>query len=199
MWETYYMKNLLIINGHPNKNSYNYALSESYKKGAQQRDDVSISQINLCDLKFNPILESGDQYNSELEPDLRGAIAKIQNADHLVWVFPMWWYGSPALMKGFIDRTFLPKIAFQYEEGKLFPKKLFKGKTARLIITADTPKWYDTFFMKSPAINQLKKGTLQFCGINPVRVTYIAPIIKSKEKFRKKWLTKLYAMGEGLQ
>ncbi|NAY91730.1 flavodoxin family protein [Muricauda sp. JGD-17] len=193
------MKHVLIINGHPNKESYNYALSEAYLKGARKRDDVEISQINLNELDFNPVIESGDQYNSELEPDLQNAIAKIKKADHLVWVFPMWWYGSPALMKGFIDRTFLPKIAFKFEEGKVFPKKLFKGKSARLIITADTPRWYDKLFMRSPAINQLKKGTLEFCGIKPVKVTYIAPIIKSKEEFREKWLTKVYLLGEGLQ
>jgi NAD(P)H dehydrogenase (quinone) len=85
----------------------------------------------------------------------------------------MWWYGYPALMKGFIDRTFLPGITFQPTQGKALPKKLLKGKTARIIITADTPKWYNFLIMKSPAINQFKKGTLEFCGISPVKATYI--------------------------
>ncbi|MEQ8418395.1 MAG: NAD(P)H-dependent oxidoreductase, partial [Arenibacter algicola] len=94
---------------------------------------------------------------------------------------------------------FLAGIAFKYVEGKTFPEKLFKGKTARLIITADTPRWYDFLFMKSPTINQVKKGTLKFCGINPVKVTYIAPIIKSKESFRTKWLQKVTTLGEELK
>jgi putative NADPH-quinone reductase len=192
------MKQVLIINGHPNKNSYNYALAAAYAKGASKAN-ASISQLNIADLDFNPNLATGDQYNSELEPDLQAAVEKIKKAEHIVWVFPMWWYGAPALMKGFIDRTFLPGIAFKYVEGKAFPNKLLKGKTARLIITADTPQWYDVLFMKKPAINQLKKGTLQFCGINPVKVTYIAPLIKSKEAFRSKWLNKVRALGEGLK
>ncbi len=192
------MKQVLIINGHPNKESYNYALSAAYAKGAS-KTSASLNQINISDLSFNPNLATRDQNKSNLEPDLQDALEKIKKADHIVWVFPMWWYGSPALMKGFIDRTFLPGITFKYEEGKAFPKKLLKGKTARVIITADTPKWYDSFFMNRPAINQFKKGTLQFCGINPVKITYIAPIIGSKEEFRMKWLQKVSALGEKLK
>lgn len=192
------MKQVLIINGHPDKESYNYALSTAYKKGATNTS-ASIDQINISDLDFNPNLKFGTRKKTELEPDLLEAIEKIKKADHIVWVFPMWWYGSPALMKGFIDRTFLSGITFEYVEGKVFPKKLLKGKTARVIITADTPKWYDVLFMKRPAINQFKKGTLQFCGINPVKITYIAPIIKSSKEFRDKWLNKVTLLGEKLQ
>ncbi|WP_368506610.1 MULTISPECIES: hypothetical protein [unclassified Tamlana] len=52
--------------------------------------------------------------------------------------------------------------------------------------------------MKRPAINQFKKGTLQFCGINPVKVTYIATIKNSTSAFRSKWLKKVSLLGEGL-
>jgi NAD(P)H dehydrogenase (quinone) len=111
----------------------------------------------------------------------------------------MWWYGYPALMKGFIDRTFLPGITFQPTQGKALPKKLLKGKTARIIITADTPKWYNFLIMKSPAINQFKKGTLEFCGISPVKATYISPVKNSKTDYRKKWLEKIALLGEKLK
>jgi putative NADPH-quinone reductase len=48
----------------------------------------------------------------------------------------MWWYGYPALIKGFIDRTFLPGITFEPVEGKAIPKKILKGKTTGFIVTA---------------------------------------------------------------
>ena len=192
------MKQVLIINGHPDKQSYNYALTEAYKNGANKTNAI-IDTINISDLDFNPNLRFGYRQRTELEPDLKDAIDKIKKADHIVWVFPMWWYGYPALMKGFIDRTFLPGITFEPIEGKASPKKLLKGKTARIIITSDTPKWYDFLFMKSPAINQFKKGTLEFCGINPVRVTYISPIKNSTLDARKKWLKKVIKLGEKLK
>lgn len=189
------MKQVLIINGHPDPRSFNYALSKAYKKGISTTD-ATLSQINISELEFNPNLKFGYRKRMELEPDLVESIEKIKKADHIVWVFPMWWYGYPALMKGFIDRTFLPGITYQPIEGKPLPEKLLKEKSARLIITADTPKWYDYLIMKRPAINQLKKGTLQFCGINPVRVTYIATIKNSSSGFRDKWLKRMSLLGE---
>jgi len=192
------MKKVLIINGHPDKESFNYALSSAYIKGVNKTDSI-LSQINIAELEFNPNLKFGYRKRMELESDLVIAIEKIKKADHIVWIFPMWWYGYPALMKGFIDRTFLPGITYQPIEGKALPEKLLKGKSGRLIITADTPKWYDYLIMKSPAINQFKNGTLKFCGINPVKITYIAPIKNSNSDFREKWLKKVTLLGESVK
>lgn len=192
------MKHVLIINGHPDVESFNYSLSEAYKTGLS-KTNATVSQINIASLVFNPNLKFGYRKRMELEPDLVEAIEKIKKADHIVWFFPMWWYGYPAIMKGFVDRTFLPGITYQPIEGKPFPKKLLKGKSAHLIITADTPKWYDYLVMKRPAINQFKKGTLQFCGINPVKVTYIATIKNSSVNFRAKWLQKIASLGENIK
>jgi len=185
---------ILIINGHPDSESFNVGLVEAYQKGAEE-SNAEVSLINIRDLEFNPNLEFGYRKRTELEPDLLESIEKLKSANHIVWVFPMWWYGCPALMKGFIDRTFLPGITFDYEKGKPMPKKLLKGITGRIIVTADTPKWYNSLFMKSPAINQFKKGTLQFCGINPVKVTYISPLKDSSSEFRQKWLDKIEQLG----
>ena len=164
------MKHVSIINGHPDKKSYNHALSQPCAIGAK-KTNATITQINLLDLDFNPNLKFRYRQRTELEPDLLDAIDKIKKANHIVCVFPMWWYSYPAFMKGFIDRTFLPGITYQPIKGKALPNKLLKAKSARLIITADTPKWYDYLIMKRPVINQFKKGTLEFCGINPVKVT----------------------------
>ncbi|RAW02425.1 NAD(P)H-dependent oxidoreductase [Pseudochryseolinea flava] len=188
------MKKVLIINGHPDKQSYNAALLDAYKSGLS-KTEAQVSEINIVDLQFNPNLGFGYRKRTELEPDLVTAIEKIEAAEHLVWVFPMWWYGSPAIMKGFIDRVFLPGIAFQPREGNPFPKKLWKGKSGHIIVTADTPRWYDWLIMKSPTLNQFKKGTLELCGVGPVKVTYIAPIKDSTEKFRKRWLEKVFLLG----
>ncbi len=102
-------------------------------------------------------------------------------------------------MKGFIDRTFLPGITFDFIEGKAAPIGLLKGKTSRLIITTDTPKWYDLIVMRRPVLKQFKKGTLEYCGIRPVKVTYISPIISSSLDARKKWLKKVAMLGEKLK
>lgn len=192
------MKQVLIINGHPDKKSFNYALSEAYIKGAEKTDSI-LTQINISELDFNPNLNFGYRKRMELEPDLVAAIDKIKKADHIVWFFPVWWVGLPALMKGFIDRTFLPGITFQYIKGKSIPVGLLKGKTSRLIITTDTPKWYDYLIMKRPILKQFKKGTLELCGIKSVKVTSIATIQNSSTIFREKWLKKISLLGENVK
>lgn len=192
------MKNILIINGHPDKESFNCALAESYRRAAKMVE-AQVVTINLIELEFDPILKYGYRIPYALEPDLQEAIQKIKEADHIVWFFPMWWYGLPALLKGFIDRTFLPNITFKYQKGKLFPDKLLKGKTSRMVITSDTVSWYHSLFMGKPVINQMKKGVLEFCGIRPVKTTYLGPVKSSTEGQRKKWILLVNKLGEELE
>ncbi|SMO53107.1 NAD(P)H-dependent oxidoreductase [Gracilimonas mengyeensis] len=189
------MKNILIINGHPSPDSYNHALAEAYKTGALEAG-AGIQQIEVGKLDFDPNLKFGYKKRMELEPDLQEAREKIKQADHLVWVHPVWWGGLPALLKGFIDRIFLPGFAFKYREDSPWWDKYLKGKTARIITTMDQPGWFYRLFFGSPSIKALKKSTLQFCGIKPVRVSYVGSIKASDEKQREKWLSKMYRLGK---
>ena len=146
------MKKVLIINGHPDKKSLCFALAEQYKKGAQ-KSGASCKIIHLIDLKFNPI-SMGYNVLLELEPDLLKTQQAILEADHLVMVYPNWWGTYPALLKGFIDRVFLPNFAFKYHKDSPMPEKLLKGKTARMIVTMDTPRWYYWLIMHSLIIKE---------------------------------------------
>jgi putative NADPH-quinone reductase len=188
------MKKILIINGHPNKQSFNFALAEAYKKGAIN-SGAEVKEINICDLNFNPNLVSGYQKRTELEPDLLEAFEKIKWADHMVWVHPVWWGGLPAITKGFIDRLFLPGFTFSYRENSVWWDKLLKGKTARIITSLDQPGYFYRLFFGRPSVNQLRKSTLEFCGVKPVKVTYIGVVKNSKEETRKKWLSNIEKMG----
>jgi NAD(P)H dehydrogenase (quinone) len=188
------MKKILIINGHPNKDSLNFALAAAYKKGALKAG-AEVQEIVIRDLQFNPNLQSGYQKRTELEPDLLAAWEKIKWADHLVWVHPVWWGGMPAITKGFIDRLFLPGFAFQYRENSVWWDKLLSGKTGHIITTLDQPAWYYRLMFGNPSVNQLKKSVLGFCGVKPVKVSYFGPVKSSTEQLRNKWLEKVEQIG----
>lgn len=192
------MKKIALINGHPNNESFNFVLAEAYKKGAIN-SGAEIKEIIIRDLDFNPNLQFGYKKRIDLEPDLIKAWEIIQWADHLVWVHPVWWGGLPAVTKGFIDRLFLPGLAFKYRENSVWWDKLLTGKTAHIITTLDQPSWYYRIFYGRPSIDQLRRSTLEFCGIKPVKVTYIGIIKNSKEEQRKKWIEKVYSLGEKLK
>lgn len=187
-------KKILIINGHPNKDAFNYGITTAYKKGAKN-SGAEVKEIIIADLKFNPNLQFGYQKRTELEPDLTEAWEKIKWAEHLVWVHPVWWGGLPAILKGFIDRLFLPGFAFQYKENSMWWDKLLKGKTAHIITTIDQPSWYYWLVYGRPSVNQLKKATLEFCGIKPVKVTYFGIVKTATNELREKWLDKVEELG----
>ena len=72
---------------------------------------------------------------------------------------------------------------------------MLTGKTAHIITTLDQPGWYYRFAYGRPSVNQLRKSVLEFCGVKPVRVTYIGPVRNSKEEQRKSWVMQAEEMG----
>jgi NAD(P)H dehydrogenase (quinone) len=192
------MKNILIINGHPNPNSFNNSIAAAYAKGAVEQG-ANVEIVAIHSLNFDSNLAHGYQERMELEPDLKEAWDKIQKAEHLVWVHPVWWGGLPAKMKGFIDRLFLPGMAFKFRSDSIWWDKLLSGKTARIIYTSDQPSWFYRFINKRPSVNALKKMTLEFCGIKPVKTTMIGPIKKMDDLDRNKILEKIFALGTGMK
>jgi NAD(P)H dehydrogenase (quinone) len=188
------MKNILIINGHPDKTSFCNEIAKKYLDGAKCVN-TNVKLVNLIDLNFKPILEYGFKQQIELEPDLIKIQQNINDANHLVFIYPNWWGTYPALLKGFIDRVFTPGFAFRYHKKSLFPKKLLSGKTARLIVTMDTPSLFYSLIYKKPGHNSMKKSILEFCDVKPVKITTFAPIKGSSDKKRIKWLSITKKLG----
>lgn len=188
------MKKILIILGHPHEESFCSGLADAYAKGAVSAGH-EVHRINLGELEFDPVLHKGYHEMQELEPCLLDAQDKMRRADHIVFIYPNWWALMPAVMKGFIDRIFMPGFAFQYDGKSSMPKKLLKGKTARLLVTMDTPPWYYRFYLKSPGHNVMKRSLLGFCGIKTSGVTVYTVMKDSDEARRKKWLDKTEMMG----
>lgn len=167
------MKNILIVLGHPDTSSLCGAMADSYAKGAKS-SKYKLKRLNLSDLKFDPILHNGYNKIQNLEPDLISAQKQILWADHIVWIFPTWWGSMPALLKGFIDRVFLPGFAFKYTGPNTWNRLLSK-KTARIITTMGGQSLFYKI-MGAPGIRAFKYITLIFCGISPVKVSMYGAI-----------------------
>lgn len=179
-------RRILVILGHPNSNSLCHHLAEVYTESAREAG-FEVQTLRLNELNFDPILHYNykEKEKQSLEPDLLKSQKLITDSEHLVFFFPSWWASMPALLKGWIDRVFLPGFAFQYQKDSPFPLQLLKGKSARIIITMDAPTWYYHWFNGAPGLKLLKKGTLEFCGIKPVKYTLLGLIRSaSKEKIQ---------------
>lgn len=183
-------KRILVILGHPNENSFCGALSSSYIKSAEASGN-EVQFIALSKLTFDPIRHEGYGGNQPLETDLVAAQAAISWAQHIVLVYPIWWGTMPALMKGFIDRVFLPGFAFKYKQGSVFWDRLLAGRSAHLIVTMDSPPWYFRWVMRMPGHNQMKRSILGFCGIKPIKISSIGPVKGSSVEKREAWLARV--------
>ncbi|MBD2868577.1 NAD(P)H-dependent oxidoreductase [Paenibacillus arenilitoris] len=187
--------NIAVIIGHPNPESYCNSLAQAYKKGAVS-SGANVRVIDLGKIQFDPILKYGYHKRTELEPDLVAAQETIRWADHLVFVYPNWWGSVPAILKGFFDRVLLPGFAFKYDTPtSLVPKQLLKGKTARLIVTMDTPLWYYKLFLNRANHIIMKRNILQYIGIKPVKITEFAMLKFKKKDVLEKWLRKAEGLG----
>ncbi|UUD64690.1 NAD(P)H-dependent oxidoreductase [Pseudomonas seleniipraecipitans] len=187
-------KRILMIIGTPKGDSLCHALAEAYALGARTEGHV-VRQIRLGEITFDPVLHEGYDQTQTLEADLLEAQRQIHWAEHLVFVYPVWWGGLPALLKGFLDRVLLPGFAFKYRSNSQLWDKLLSGRTADLLVTQDTPSWYFRWVYGAPAHRQMKRTILGFCGIKTRRLAEFSPVRPSSETQRQNWLRRAELLG----
>lgn len=187
-------KRVLVIFGHPTINSLCGSLANSFVAAAENAGH-EVRRINLAELTFDPLLRHGYAEPQELEPDLLDAQAELTWAEHVVFVYPMWWGSMPALLKGFIDRTFLPGFAFKYHKRSPLWTRLLAGRTAELLVTMDTPPLFNRLVNRSPGERAMKRSVLQFTGLKPVRATSFGKVRGASSANRTKWIAKAAKLG----
>lgn len=180
------MHDILLLDAHPRAASFGTALADAYADAARTAG-AHVERLALRDLTFDPILREGYAAPQALEPDLARAQTLLREARHVTFQYPIWWGTTPALLKGFLDRTFLPGFAFRYAEGGRV-EKLLGGRSARLLTTLDWPLWAWEWILGAPGRRAMKGATLEFCGITPVRVSELGPIHGSTDAQRARWL-----------
>lgn len=187
-------RRILIILGQPSSNSLCAALARTYANAARHCG-AEVRLLELGKMVFDPILHHGYEHPQPLEPDLLVAQADITWAQHLVWVYPIWWGGLPALLKGFLDRIFLPGFAFKYRANSALWDRLLIGRSAELLVTMDSPPWYYRWVQRQPGHRQMKQAILEFSGIQPVRVHNFGPVVKSSDAMRADWIKRVRMLG----
>ena len=147
--------NVLIVYAHPEPRSFNGAMKDlavETLRGAGH--DVTMS--DLYAMRFNAVVGADDflgerantdflsiaaeqtkAYNTAtLAPDIVAEQEKLRRADLVIFQFPIWWFGMPAILKGWADRVFTR--GFAYIAGRKYDTGLLRGKTAMLAVTTGT-------------------------------------------------------------
>jgi NAD(P)H dehydrogenase (quinone) len=190
--------NILLLNGNTETESFSKSICAAYVEEAQQARHT-VELLNIGNIQFDPVLHEGYHTIQPLEPDLLDFQQKVLWAKHIVIVYPTWWGGPPALLKGLFDRAFYSGFAYKYHDKDPMWDKLLKGRSAHLITTMDAPKiWYQMMY-HSAGTNMMKNAILKFCGIRPVKVTYISRVRYKKHEELERELAKIKKMARGVK
>jgi NAD(P)H dehydrogenase (quinone) len=115
---------ILVLYAHPNPDSYVAALHAA-ALDALRSDGHEIDDCDLYAEEFNPVLSRADRGIYHQVPGNRAPVEdhvqRLERAEALVLVYPVWNFGFPAILKGYFDRVFLPGVSFRLENGLTVP------------------------------------------------------------------------------
>jgi len=218
--------NTLIIYCHPHADSHNAKILSAVKEGLHAAG-TDYSVIDLYGSGFEPRL-SGIAYermfisrDKTVEADVRDMQARVSRAHNLVFIYPVWWYGMPASLKGFVDRVFTQGFAYKFFKvnrlmlfcGDLASRVpglrffmqphaatgMLKGKRAYIFRTYGGPAMGRRIFGHPQ--RQLEHAVLRFCGITKIRIHELFNVNKSvySQAYEKRYLDRARTIATSIR
>ena len=187
---------ITLIQGHPDPagGHFGHALAAAYAEAAADAQH-EVKTIELARLEF-PLLRSAAEWKDGAPaPCIREAQEKIAWAEHLVIFFPLWLGDMPALLKGFLEQTLRPGFAIGTAGAGRMPRKLLKGRSARIVVTMGMPAFFYRAYYRAHSVKSLKRNMLEFCGFSPVRVSLVGMVEGSSRNAHELWLAKMGTFG----
>lgn len=183
----YKQMNVLIVYAHHEPSSFTAAMKNlAVTQMSQKGHTVAVSDLygqgfSAIAQKWDFVTTSGGHFNYMLEqkhaarlnmafsPDIVGEIQKIQAAELILFITPIWWFSVPAILKGWFDRVLAMGVT--WDGGKIYENGLLRGKQAMMIATAGGPEVYYQQNGRHKAdilqiLHPINHGTLAFCGLN---------------------------------
>lgn len=167
--------NHLIIYAHPNRKSFNYAILE---KTIEASIEHNIIVRDLYQINFSPTLnwqELKQSFVQQYANDVKIEHQYWQEADLITLIYPLWWMGFPAILKGYLDRVL--SYDFAYRNGELESIGLLKNKKMQQFVTlGNSNEKYEKKGFFSAFEHTLGNGLFSFCGIENVIMHYFGNI-----------------------
>lgn len=181
-------KKILVVLGHPYEKSFDAAVFASYTEGID-REKCEVRTLELGKMKFDPVLRYGYSKFMEPDPEIEYSQECVLWADHITFIFPVWWGSAPSLLTGWIDRAFVPGKMYSMRDFHIH--RLIKGKTAHLITTMRSP-WYAQYGSGNTALSVFRLNLFPLTGIRNKKTLILRHIhwTKDSEKRRAKFLAK---------
>jgi NAD(P)H dehydrogenase (quinone) len=190
--------NWYILLAHPKPGSFNHAVCHALVAGLDQAG-ANYEINDLYATRFNPLM-AGDDFNQfedggVLPTDVLEEQAKVERADCLALIYPVWWNEAPAILKGWFDRILAKEWAYDITADGDF-KSLLKLKKVVILNTADNPiELLEEIGLNAAARLTKADGTFTFCGVAEVDHRILGEV-SSDEDGRKRFLDEVKELGK---
>jgi len=211
--------NVFVVLAHPEPKSFNAAM---FRTAVQTLRDAghAVATSDLYAMGFNPV-SSRLNFTTTKDPDylklqleemhaterdgfaanLEAEMAKVEACDLMIWQFPLWWFGLPGILKGWVDRVFA--MGRTYGGGRIYDSGVFRGKRAVLSLTtggpreAYTPEGFNGDI--DGILRPIQRGVLEFVGFDVLapQITYGPIRLEPAERAARltDWADRLRSIG----
>ncbi|HNV23394.1 MAG TPA: NAD(P)H-dependent oxidoreductase [Candidatus Omnitrophota bacterium] len=185
----------LIIYAHPNPKSFNNAIKDAVISKLT-KEDKSFEIRDLYALGFDPILKGSDFIGfkeGKIPLDIVEEQNYIKSADRIILIHPIWWFGMPAILKGYIDRVF--SYGFAYRAGEKGIEGLLTGKKVFILnTTGETQDQYVQYGFKDAISKTFQNGIFNFCGMEIISHQFFFAVPTITDADRKNILKQISTM-----
>lgn len=202
--------NVLLVLAHPERRSFNGAMFDTAQASLQAAGH-KVATSDLYRMGFDPVssrrnfvsVKDADYLKMQVEemwasevggfaPEVEAEIAKIEAADLMIWQFPLWWFGMPAILKGWVDRVFA--MGRTYGNGHIYDTGKFKGKRAMLSLTTGGPEaaYLEDGFNGdlNAVLRPIQRGMLNFTGFSVLQPQVVYGPVRVDDAQRQSWLAR---------
>ena len=175
----------LVFYAHPGTQGHcSFILERVLRHLKSKKIDYEI--IDLYKIKYDPVLVAKEHYsvgNKFVSNQNKEFQMKIEQADNIFFIYPVWWGSMPAILKGFFDRVFVAGFAFKFERGR--PRPLLKGRRAFVFVTTGGSKLITRLLFGNRPFKLIKMHILGYCGIK-TKIYHVDNATKFNQVQKKK-------------
>jgi len=185
------MKVLTVVS-HPRVNSFTFSVADKFTQGLLEAGHET-EVLDLHRIGFDPVLWEADEPDWSIDrkiysPEAEREIERMKQFDALAYIFPVWWYSVPAMLKGYIDRVW--NSGFAYGSAKLPHKQVLW-----LALAAESKEGMEKRQFDQMLSHQLNIAIAGYCGIANSKVELLYNTLDSNPEIHESLLRHAYQLG----
>lgn len=184
-----------IVFNHPYEGSYGNAILNAVTRGLQKANH-EVDLMHLDNDGFNPVMSKADLKafveHKPIDPQVTDYGKRLEKADHLIFIFPIWWDLMPAMTKGFIDKVLCPGVVYEHHpRGFGLLPLLKKLKSVTIITTMNKPKIIYSLLIGNLIRKTMLRSVFKTMGYKNLNWISFASVKSVSHEKREKWLKNL--------